>query len=103
MQDSAINERLAKIEINQSNQQRQLEKVLALLDRMVKVEERQQTIQEKYGNLLPRMESAERELTSWRTARTIFAWVVGLLGTTATGIAILVFQYLINNMWVVSQ
>lgn len=85
MSDTHVGERLARIEANQKNQEVQLEKVLVLLDRMVRVEERQQNFASKYEVLLMRVEKAEKELESWKWARRVIAWTSGIVAAVITG------------------
>lgn len=83
--DTMIAERLARIETNQQNQDVQLAKVLDLLDRMVRVEERQQNGMHKAEEISIRLKQAEKELDSWRTARRIIGWTSGIVGAVVTG------------------
>ena len=100
-------ERLKGIEVQVGNQGKQLDKVLSLLDRMVRVEERQielasaQNRQEELhkseiDRLRDKIHDHEiscseklriqgEELNQWKTGRKIIMWVVG----SASGIGII--------------
>ena len=89
-----VNERLARIEQNQMHFSKQLDKVVVLLDRMVKVEEHVDTHVEKLKEMRraieqmeARVETLKTELNQWRTARKIFVWVVASVGTILAAFA----------------
>lgn len=83
--EDSVNERLARIEVSQTNQAQQLGKVLVLLDRMVRVEERQQSVTDDISSIKARLLVIEDELKSWSTARKVIAWIVGIIGTLIAG------------------
>lgn len=84
----AISERLARIEQNQIHFSKQLDKVVALLDRMVKVEEHvdahmreMERLNKEIKDLSIRVKENEIELSRWRTGRKIFIWFIAAAGS----------------------
>ena len=79
-----IVERLARIEQNQLHFSKQLDKLVSLLDRMVKVEEHVEQHKDTMKRLYRRLESVEgelaeakQELQRWKTGRKLVAWLMG--------------------------
>ena len=90
-----IGERLARIETGQEAIRSELAKVVTLLDRMVRVEEKLENAlatNRRLTNTLTDVESrlkdAETELSRWGVARKIFVWVSGVVGAVMTGLAL---------------
>jgi len=80
----SMSERLARIEQSQIHLANQLDKVVTLLDRMVRVEEHIEEHKESMQRLFKRLERAEtriaeqeKELARWHTGKKIFIWVIG--------------------------
>lgn len=87
-----IVERLARIEVGQEQQKGQLDKVINLLDRMVRVEERLESVLEANADMQHRIEELEQELSAWATARTAMKWMMGIVGVIVSGLAIEFFR-----------
>lgn len=83
-----IGERLARIETGQSHHAKQLDRVVALLDRMVRLEEHVDQHADKCNEVIERLAKVETELSTWKSVRRFFAWFTGVSGTvTAVYIA----------------
>lgn len=75
-----LGERLARIETGMKNQSKQIDRMILLLDRMVRVEEHVEQHREKCDNVTSRLVSVETELQTWRSVRKFFGIVLGLAG-----------------------
>ena len=94
-----VADRLARIEAGQmattvqlEANKDQLDRVITLLDRMVRVEERLEGVLEDYRGLEGKVSAVEQDLASWRTARAIFTWVTGLMGALGVGALLLLLE-----------
>lgn len=76
----AIGERLARIETGQVHHSKQLDRVVSLLDRMVRLEEHVDQHGAKCSEIVERITKMETELDTWKTVRRLFAWVSGITG-----------------------
>lgn len=83
-----IVERLARIEVGQEQQKGQLDKVINLLDRMVRVEERLESVLEANAQMQANIEILQKELDRWTTAHRITKWVVGVVTIIVSGAVI---------------
>ncbi len=90
-----INNRLASIEAGQarseaqqSSIQEELRRMVSLLDRMVRVEERQANADKRLDQVIEMTEANNAELGTWRTTRKIIAWCAGITSTVLGAIAI---------------
>ncbi len=83
-----IGERLASIETHQEGIKDELRKMVSLLDRMVRVEERQANADKRLDVVAEIVKGNSAELDSWRTARKIFIWISGITSTVLGAIAI---------------
>lgn len=75
-----LGERLARIETGQEHHAKQLDRMLILLDRMVKVEEHVEGHTKECALVTSRLVALETELSTWRSVRKFFAWVTGFTG-----------------------
>ena len=73
-----MRERLARIEANQTHIGKQLDRVVMLLDRLVRVEEHVEEHKRTLSILFTRLEKAESELETWRLARKVMIWFGGI-------------------------
>ena len=87
-----IVERLARIEVGQEQQKGQLDKVINLLDRMVRVEERLESVLEANADMQARITGLEAELDRWSTGHKIVKWVVGIMSVVAAGVLVELFS-----------
>jgi len=75
-----LGERLARIETGQQHHSTQLDRMLVLLDRMVRVEEHVDQHGIECVKITNRLSSVETELATWKSVRKFFAWVAGFTG-----------------------
>lgn len=78
-----LGERLARIETGQEHLTKQLDRMLVLLDRMVKVEEHVESHSKECNRIHARLIAVETELSTWKSVRKFFAWITGLTGAFA--------------------
>ena len=84
----SVAERMARMEANLLAVSSKLDKVIVLMDRMVRVEERQTHTQERIAELYRQLEKIEadvlahsKELELWGTARRFFVWASAIVAT----------------------
>ena len=75
-----LGERLARIETGQTHHAKQLDRVVALLDRMVRLEEHVDQHGISCSAITERLAKVETELLTWKSVRKFFAWLSGLSG-----------------------
>lgn len=75
-----MGERLARIETGQVHHSKQLDRMLILLDRMVKVEEHVEHHSEECTRITNRLTAVEAELSTWKSVRKFFTIVLGMTG-----------------------
>ena len=76
----AVGERLARIETGQAHHAKQLDRVVVLLDRMVRLEEHVDQHGISCGVITERLVAVETELSTWKSVRKFFAWSTGFFG-----------------------
>ena len=95
MEDIVI-DRLARIETKQEATNDKIDKILTLLDRIVVVEERQQshikTTERRFIEHDSRIRENAKELNSWRAARIILLWATGIFGGVVAALSINIFK-----------
>lgn len=75
-----MGERLARIETGQQHHAKQLDRMIVLLDRMVKVEEHVEGHTKECAIVTARLVAVEAELQTWKSVRKFFAILLGLTG-----------------------
>ena len=87
-EESEMKERLARMETSLSVLSKQMDHMVNLLVRVVKVEEHLEQDRRDMGRLYKRLETIEigfeslqNEMSRWSTARKIFVWVTGVAGS----------------------
>jgi len=100
--DDSVIDRLARIETKQEATNEKMDKILGLLDRIVIVEERQQshisTTERRFAEHDSRIRVNTIELDSWKTARRIIVWVTGILGTAMAALIVASSTYVIDAL-----
>lgn len=81
-----MRERLARIEAHQTHVVKQLDRMVTLLDTLARVEEHVAEHNRTLGRMFTRLEAAELELETWRSARKVFLWLSGIAATAIVAI-----------------
>lgn len=84
-----VGERLARIESSQTHLMNQMDRLIQVLDRLVRVEEHQAEQQRSIASHGRRIEAVETEIGSWRTFRKATTWIIGVVGMA--GAAVMTF------------
>lgn len=79
-----VQERLARIETNQMHLSKQLDRMVELLDRLVRVEEHVEEDRRDLKRLYYRLEKVEQSISSWKTAKNILIWISGIMSAIIT-------------------
>lgn len=102
MKDDLVIDRLARIETKQGALTEQMEKMLGLMNRIVVVEERQQShmtwTESRFDEHRSRIDINTKELDSWKLARRVILWVSAILGATTTALIIGSATYVVDTL-----